>query len=150
MTRIVCLANSWKHKERCIAGIDLATGRWVRPVTDLEDGRVPRQVRLIGGREPALLDILDIPLAATGPHADFERENRLILRGAWRCLGRAAVADVLRYCDPSARILHNTLDFVTVPLLKSLPAGRRRTLQLIRTDSFAVQIKGRREWGGNA
>lgn len=50
--RIICLANSFKHTERCIAGIDLETGKCVRPVSDLDDGRVPKKVRLIDGKEP--------------------------------------------------------------------------------------------------
>ncbi|HEX5505363.1 MAG TPA: hypothetical protein VFW96_22285, partial [Thermomicrobiales bacterium] len=99
MTQIICLANSWKHGERCIAGIDQRTGRWIRPVTDLDDGRVPRDTRFIGGAEPALLDIVLIPLADSGPHDDFERENRSILPGRWRRLGRVRPADVCRYCD---------------------------------------------------
>lgn len=83
LKRIICLANSWKLKERCIAGLDLATGKWIRPVCDSlypEDGRVPSFVRAIEGREPELLDILQIPLAKTGPDFDFECENLSILR----------------------------------------------------------------------
>ncbi|MFP5272720.1 dual OB domain-containing protein [Coleofasciculus sp.] len=34
MKKIICLANSRKLDERCIAGIDLNTGKWVRPVCD--------------------------------------------------------------------------------------------------------------------
>ncbi|MFM8305620.1 MAG: dual OB domain-containing protein, partial [Microcystis aeruginosa] len=47
LKKIVCLANSWKLNERCIAGIDISSGNWVRPVCDSlypEDGRVPRAV----------------------------------------------------------------------------------------------------------
>src|SRR5215211_2344269 len=83
MTRIVCLANSWKRSERCVAGIDLGTGRWVRPVTASIDGSVPRHVRAVRKGEPGLLDQIDLPLASTGPDFGFECENRLILPGRW-------------------------------------------------------------------
>ena len=64
MATLICLANSWKYGERCIAGIDIHTGQWVRPVCDrFPDGQVPADIRLIDGDEPALLDILSIPLA---------------------------------------------------------------------------------------
>lgn len=85
--RIICLANSWKLKERCIAGIDIDTGKWVRPVCDSlypEDGRVPKNICLVDGREPELLDILEIPLADTGNNFDFESENLSVLRGQWK------------------------------------------------------------------
>ena len=32
--QIICLENSWKETERCISGIDINTGKWVRPVCD--------------------------------------------------------------------------------------------------------------------
>ena len=90
--RIICLANSWKLKERCIAGIDIDTGKWVRPICDSlypEDGRVPESVRLVNGREPQLLDILEIPLADTGNNFGFESENLSVLKGDWHLTGRA-------------------------------------------------------------
>jgi hypothetical protein len=69
LKRIVCLANSEKLQERCIAGIDLDTGKWVRPVCDSlypEDGRIPELVRQIDNREPALLDILVVVKSRKG------------------------------------------------------------------------------------
>lgn len=95
--RIICLANSWKRGARCIAGIDLATGRWVRPVTEAPDGGVPDHVRKLRKREPALLDILDLPLAPAGPDFGFGCENRLILPGRWYLDGRAQPHDLLPY-----------------------------------------------------
>ena len=34
-TKIICLANFWKHGERCIAGINLNTKKWISPVSSL-------------------------------------------------------------------------------------------------------------------
>lgn len=149
MTEIICLANSWKHKERCIAGIDRLTGQWIRPVTDLDDGRVPRHIRLVSGDEPALLDILVIPLAATGPHNDFEVENRRILPGRWRRVGRVYPTDLFGYCSKQGAILHNSYSTVSLAYLRSLPFKQRQTLQLVETSTFEVQIDGQRDWGGN-
>ena len=60
MTQIICLANSWKYGERCIAGIDLQTRSWIRPIYDrAQGGCVPRNVRRIDGKEPQILDVLD-------------------------------------------------------------------------------------------
>lgn len=58
MTRIICLANSWKNGDMCIAGINELQGKWVRPVSDLPDGRIPKAMWLINRLEPALLDVL--------------------------------------------------------------------------------------------
>jgi hypothetical protein len=150
MVRLVCLANSWKREERCIAGIDLATGRWVRPVSDLPDGQIPRGVRLIGGVEPALLDVLEIPLADDGPDFGFECENRAILPGPWRRLGHLRPEAVAKYCDAAGPILHTATRFVTVPFMQALAPAGRRTLQLVEAVAFEARqaSRGDRRWKG--
>lgn len=148
-TRILCLANSWKRGERCIAGIELATGRWVRPVTDTIDGSVPEHVRMLRKREPALLDILSIPLASTGPDFGFECENRLILSGRWYVDGRARPEALRAYLGDEQCLLHNTEKWVTLPFMYSLPPAARRTLQLVETRSFQVCRRQRKQGHDN-
>ncbi|CAA9575248.1 MAG: hypothetical protein AVDCRST_MAG88-2756 [uncultured Thermomicrobiales bacterium] len=148
-TRIICLANSWKRREHCIAGIDPVTGRWVRPVTDTPDGSVPRYARLIYGAEPALLDILEIPLAPDGPDFGCECENRLILPGTWRRAGRARRHEVLRYCVDDDCILHTPGPFVPLAFLQALPPERRHSLQLVETVKFAARRSRQRDNGRN-
>lgn len=153
MTRIICLANSLKYGDRCIAGIDPTIRQWVRPWSDLADGRITLEMRLIDDQEPALLDILEIPLAETGPLTwNFESENRSLLPGAWQRVSRAQPADVLPYCGEYAHILHNDEKFVTVSFLKSLPVAERRTLQLVYAKAVSVRSKakpqGGRSWKG--
>jgi hypothetical protein len=96
-TQVICLANSWKHSDRCIAGIEINTGKWIRPVTSLDDGRIPKHVRLVDNNEPESLDILEIPLAQTGPNFGFASENRLILPGTWRKIGKVQPTDLMKY-----------------------------------------------------
>jgi hypothetical protein len=140
MVHLICLANSWKRGERCIAGIDSATGNWIRPVSDLDDGRIPWYIRTINGTEPKLLDILDIPLAeAAPPHWDFERENRSILPGVWQKIGTAQPVDLLPFCSTDSVILHNLDRYISLSYLQALPAHKRQTLQLIYATKICVQ-----------
>ena len=84
LKRIICLANSEKLRERCIAGIDLDTGKWVRPVCDNlypEDGRVPKLIRLVEGREPELLDILEVPISDSGMRKPLSSTWRVEMSG---------------------------------------------------------------------
>jgi hypothetical protein len=155
LKRVVCLANSWKREGHCIAGIDLDTGQWVRPVCDglyPEDGRIPQSVRMIEGREPRLLDILQIPLAETGNDFGFECENLSVLEGQWRYLGQAQPSDLLPYCRGSRNILHNHQKYVYPSYLKRLPFSQRHTLQLIQSASLIISQKphpkGYIEWRG--
>lgn len=154
MTQIICLANSWKRGDRCIAGINPTTSQWIRPVSDLPDGRVPKQLRLIGGTEPTLLDILEINLDKTEPDFGFENENFSILPGAWRRVEQVPPAYLLNYCDNEEYILHNDRRYVTVSFLQSLPVPRRRTLQLVKAVKFSVRAIGKRfegaeKWEGS-
>ncbi|MEH2203328.1 MAG: hypothetical protein V7K53_04480 [Nostoc sp.] len=153
LKKIVCLANSKKNGERCIAGIDLDTGNWIRPVCVRDgysdDGRVPRDVRLVERREPELLDILEIPLADEGNNFDFESENLTILSGEWRLLGKAKPTDVFQYCGNYPYILHNRKKYVNVSELQSLPFRQRRTLQLLHVVNLSVQSQGIKQWKGS-
>jgi hypothetical protein len=149
MAQLICLANSWKYDERCIAGIDMDTGQWVRPVCPLypHDGRVPIDIRLVEGEEVELLDILDLPLASNGPDFGFESENRTILPGDWQRVGRAKPTDLLPYCCTDGFILHTHGRSVGVPYLQSLPIAKRHTLQLV----YAVEMRfgSKPRWNGS-
>lgn len=140
--RIVCLANSRKRGERCIAGIDLDTHRWIRPVCDSlypENGRVPQSTRLVEGREPELLDILFIPLDKYGHNFGFEAENKSILNGTWRHGGKLKPQDLLQYCvDYKEGILHDQRKYVELQSLQRLPIKARRTLELVQTQFFQI------------
>ncbi|MGB3206050.1 MAG: hypothetical protein WBB28_13750 [Crinalium sp.] len=145
-----------KLHERCIAGIDIDTGRWIRPVCDSlypEDGRVPEQVRLIENKEPELLDILEIPLSDTGNDFGIENENLSVLPGSWRFLGKAQANEVLQYCRNTSYILHNSWKYVTVPYLQSLPFDKRSSLQLVRAVQLSIKqrttAQGTTKWRGS-
>jgi hypothetical protein len=154
MTQIICLANSWKHGDRCIAGINSLKSQWIRPVSNLPDGRIPKEMRLIGGTEPALLDVLEIPLAKTGPDFGFECENLSVLPGKWQRVGKVPPAFLNKYCSNEQYILHNDQRYVTVSFLQSLPVAQRRTLQLVKAVELSARTLGQRfelssKWEGS-
>jgi len=142
-TRIAVLANSWKHSDWCVAGIELTTGKWVRPVTELEDGRVPKRAMKTGGHFPQLRDILDIPLDASGNDFGFACENRTLLSGAWHWHGKIEVEELLPYAERPDCILHNHRRYVTPQEMSEKPVEQRSTLQLIRVDNFTVRDRRR-------
>ncbi|MBD2579273.1 hypothetical protein [Oscillatoria sp. FACHB-1406] len=153
LKRIVCLANSWKLQERCIAGMDIETGKWIRPVCDLvypQDGRIPEETRLIQGKEPELLQVLEIPLAETGNDFGFECENRSVLPGKWNIPGWVKPQHLIERCENFPYILHNELKYVNPSSLQALPKEQRYTLQLVRTREILVQksSSGKTGWRG--
>ena len=82
---IVCLANSRKAGGRCVAGFNLLNGSrqgdWIRPISDRLKGELSRREQAYDdNNEPALLDVIDIPLKAAKPSA-YQRENWVIEPG---------------------------------------------------------------------
>lgn len=79
--RVVCLANSRKLGDRCIAGKELPPvnrGLWIRPVSSRRNQSVAwRERRYADGTEPRVLDILELPLRSPLP-TEHQQENWLL------------------------------------------------------------------------
>jgi hypothetical protein len=154
-TQIICLANSSKHGERCLAGINPSTAKWVRPVSLAypNDGRVPWSTPVIDGTELLTLadvkslDILEIPLHTTGPDFGFECENFAILDGEWAMVGKARVDDIVPYVNFYGPVLHDTRKYVSVSNLQMKPFENRRSLELVYADKLDI-TRHEREGGG--
>jgi hypothetical protein len=88
---IVCLAKSVKHGGYCIAGKDLETGNWIRPVSDREDEEIRLEdCTLEENKQPNVCDIISIPLLEARPRS-YKLENHLINpEHRWRKLGEIA------------------------------------------------------------
>ncbi len=136
--KIICLANSYKHNGRCIAGIDEA-GRWVRPVSSSKKRAIDKETRLIDGNEPQILDILEIPLHAHGPTDGCQPENKLLKTIQWKKVGQVRPKDLLKYCEDDSVVLHNNLDHVRAICFRMIPSYRWKSLQLIRNDNVIFE-----------
>jgi hypothetical protein len=77
--RFVCLANSRKHLERCIAGREIANGviqgNWLRPISNRPSHGVSLDERRYEDRsEPVLGDIICVTQRQAAPF-EFQSEN---------------------------------------------------------------------------
>ena len=97
---IVCLANSRKYQGRCVAGLEWNGKRpatWIRPITGLPKGVLIYE-RICGnanGRDPRLLDLIDIEFLVPQPHA-YQVENQRIDPGKrWTYRGTTHVGALL-------------------------------------------------------
>ncbi|MBM3769123.1 MAG: hypothetical protein FJW32_27395 [Acidobacteria bacterium] len=98
--QLVCLANSRKPDGRCIAGKSLAGGESIRPVSARPGAELTSaECRCVDGCEPALLDVIDIPLLRADPRG-HQRENHLIAAGPkWSRIGKVAWEEALALAD---------------------------------------------------
>jgi hypothetical protein len=83
----ICLANSKKYGERCIAGIELERGKdmefdivwkegkpkWIRPVSDAEHGQIPEKAV----KSMQLFDIFEVEVVSEAPKG-YQSENVVI------------------------------------------------------------------------
>jgi hypothetical protein len=104
---IVVMANSVKKSGRCLAGREIilsgkewSVGNWIRPVTSQDGDEVSvYTLRQALGREPQLLEIIEIPLDAPAPQPD-QPENWIISRtGVRKSHGNVKFDDLHRLLD---------------------------------------------------
>lgn len=100
---IVCFANSRKISGRCIAGKEFLTGQigdWIRPVSARPTHEISEDERRYkDGRDPQLLDILEIPCIIHQP-LPHQNENHLIdSRASWVQVGKLPWIDLHRWTD---------------------------------------------------
>lgn len=148
--KILCLANSYKENNRCVAGIDLQTGRLVRPVAKTNSQAIPSDWTKIGGRSLKPLDIVEVPFQQGDAAVKYQAENRFCDEG-WKIDGQAEPPDLQRYCDSDRTILH-TSDSDAIPerYFRLQKRSRRtwKSLQLIQADDVQFYERKKGRWNG--
>jgi Dual OB-containing domain len=150
---IVCLANSRKHQGRCVAGLEWSAakaGPWIRPVSGLPRGVLIYE-RFCGnanGRDPRLLDLIDIEFLVPQPHA-YQVENARIDPGKrWTYRGtikpEVLLPSVQRVKGPLWVNAGSTKFGMNDLIPEAALAGVSSSLMLIQPDdlTIAVTIEG--------
>jgi hypothetical protein len=145
--KLVCLANSWRPGGRCVAGIDLDTGQWIRPVPKA-GGAIPESATHFDNHELAPLDVIELDVTLPISTTKYQRENRIITTQPWKLLGALKPADVLKYCDSSRSLLHGPQKVVRPLTLETLPPAQWKSLELreVITASFSHDPRKTDRW----
>jgi hypothetical protein len=144
-TTILCLANSRKNGRRCIAGVT-DDNAWIRPVSDLDGGGLEaRSIKLDNGREPAPLDIIEVPVVRSCAER-HQSENWLVASGvAWRFVGAldpaAAKERLNALSEEGARILGGWGDKTSVERVASETGRWSLTIRRVGVGNFEWVIK---------
>ena len=150
--RLLVLANSKKFNGRCIAGIDLDSGKWVRPVSNTEHGEFTSAECsvAIGGsrRQVQSLDVIEVVAVASKPgvgHPEDIQTNH----GNWKYLTSISIGEaggfLDKYLDNGHELLFNRES--SVPEADAQAGKVKKSLCLIRiTDgvfdcSFKNQLR---------
>lgn len=143
IVEVICLANSRKQSGRCVAGLRVDGGGWVRPVSAEPDGVLQSwHYTLASGREAALLDVLKMRLVCPQP-APHHPEDWLINTGQWESAARAGLPQMLEFLQQSAtagpELLGGTESRIEYKALRRKPAAA--SLALVRPQELHWQIE---------
>lgn len=108
---IVCLANSWKHGGRCIAGKIYSgpnQGQWVRPVSPVVGQRQITfpQMAYGQGQFAEVLDVIRIRFEGR-EEGTFQGENLIIANARWAKIGQITADDVEDWVETPITIWEN-------------------------------------------
>jgi hypothetical protein len=101
--KMTCLANSWRHGGRCVAGVVEEEGsrKWLRPVgSGASEALAAADYTMDSGQEPRPFDNVEIELGDSVATA-AQPENYLVTPAQWKFLGeveessQAAILDAL-------------------------------------------------------
>lgn len=145
----LCLAHSRKHGGRCLAGVRLDTGQWLRPVSELPGGELlPEHTCYPDGSQPRVLDRFELALAAPAPQPHHP-ENWRIAPGGHRPLGAGLDGQAAKLLgellEPGPEIFGNRGGRVPCTALQAGPLPS--SLALVRPQGVLLHIEEREEGG---
>lgn len=140
---VICLANSSKRGGRCVAGLRMDGGGWVRPVSTEPEGVLEAwHYTLAGGGEAALLDVLKMRLIGPQPEPHHP-ENWLMDFGQWERTRRPALLQVQAVLQQSLatgpELLGDGEERVAYASLQQKPTAE--SLTLVRPETLSWQVQ---------
>ena len=138
LDRIVCLANSYKHDHRCVAGISLVTKQWVRLAGRQVPGCLTRKETCYpDGKEAALLDVFEVEIEEKCG-SNCHPEDMRVSEKPWQAIRRfdeprdAQFLAALVNKGPS--ILQTCTDRIYARKFEATPIGK--SLELVHPDDL--------------
>jgi hypothetical protein len=144
---MVCLANSYKHGGRCVAGICVETGEWLRLRGKADDGALsPREYSLAKNHgELRLLDVFSVDLHYAMP-SDCHPEDWAVSTMPWQLMERPCPAHkwdkIAAEAPIAAHILGGYRDRVSAEELLVKPMAS--SLALVHPDNLWWWIREER------
>jgi hypothetical protein len=135
--KLLVLANSKKFNGRCVAGIDLDSGKWIRPVSNTEHGEFTGAECsvTVGGsrRQVQSLDVIEVVIGDRKPgvgHPEDIQTNH----GNWKYLESISIGEaggfLDKYLDNGQELLFNRE--LSVPETDAQAGKVKKSLCVIR------------------
>lgn len=147
-TYFICLANSKKYGERCIAGVELYKNEkddfiplaidsvpcWIRPVSGDINGQVPSELV----KSITLLDIVEINVLSRRPFG-YQSENTSFVPTSINIVGKYDIQGIIEYTlvEQPLHIFGNRGKAIDVHAIENI----HRSLILVKVSKAVVQVK---------
>lgn len=147
---ILCLANSDKHGNRCVAGLRLDTGGWIRPVSDEHGSALVKDHYITkSGHEPKPLDTVQIGLKRQYPKYN-QPENWVISGEDWKLIDTELHQHHLLVLNTAIQregaVIADGRDSIPKYELKNTPVPNSLTVLRPHNPEFYIkQTSGRRQ-----
>jgi len=137
--KIVCLANSRKLGGRCVAGKDIDTRQWIRPVGKTAKGELAlSDINYENKSTPQLLDIIKISIEKDQP-VFYQPENVLIGEGKWEFKGKYKEDLLERLCDNPKLLWQNEPYKDRISLEDIKKTANQSSLLLIKVKTLIIR-----------
>ncbi|MCF2643499.1 hypothetical protein I6E50_13975 [Roseburia hominis] len=123
--RIIIMTESSKFSKKCVAGINIDNGEWVRLVSSDKEthGAISDEdLRCFDGRKCNVLDVVNVPIIRTCGN-EIQPENILMDTSKYITIeGKATLSDVLKIHSAEIRdsILGNKYSYITESKVRSV------------------------------
>ncbi len=140
--QMICLANSYKEKGRCLAGIQLENNlpliqngrpKWIRPICETEHGEIPWTLVF----HINLLDIIEIEVYSEVPDG-HQSENVLFDANAIKIIGKFSVNQLDDLCEHSENFLFGNRGAAVTPENTN---ELMNSLRMIKVEKFHIVEK---------
>ena len=145
---MVILAKSAKYGNYCVAGIEISTNKWIRPISHDEkiaDAVPAADLIYSDNTEAQILDVVEIDFEDTPVSNVIQPENFFYKNSTWKKLGRWNLSDVEKFCglDSTDFIFYDTARRLEIDTINN--ADRKKSLLLLPLENFSVIIDFRND-----
>ncbi len=143
--KLIILAESAKFNNYCVAGVDVETGKWIRPISEnpeLEDAVPLADLKYPDGSRVELLDVTEIKFSDRSANNPTQPENFFYnAKYFWQKVGRVTLQEVinLRGFDECDKIFYN--DERSILGADVLKFSERESLLLLPVENLFVSIE---------
>ncbi len=143
--KLIILAASAKYNNYCVAGVDVNTGEWIRPISDnpdLEEAVPLEDMKYPDGERMELLDIVEIKFSDRAANNPIQPENFFYnVKYYWQKVGRVTLQDVinLRGFDLREKIFYNNER--SIPGTDVVKFAERESLLLLPVENLFITVE---------